>query len=331
VKNLSEVKKNSTYKNIQRCPECGGKNIIIDHTRGDTICADCGLVINDDLLIDEGPEWRAFTHDEERERSRVGSPTTYLLPDKGLSTSIGKTNRDIFGHPIRPKNRAQIYRLRKLQIRTIVYDSVAKNLSKALPEISRVASQLRISRNVQKTAAMIYRKALRKKLVRGRKIETMATAALYLACRLRKIPRALDDFEEAALDKKSLRYYVRLMLRNLNLQFPRPKTKDFIPGLANQLSISVETQKRAIEIIEVIEELGIVGGKSPIGLAAAALYIASILTGARRTQKEIAKAANITEVTIRNRYQEIVRKLKIKIDPGVLRNRYHSSLGRSRR
>jgi len=330
VKNLSEVKKNSTYKNIQRCPECGGKNIIIDHTRGDTICADCGLVINDDLLIDEGPEWRSFTSEEERERSRVGSPTTYLLPDKGLSTSIGKTNRDIFGQPFQPKNRAQIYRLRKLQIRTIVYDSVAKNLSKALPEISRVASQLGISRNVQKTAAMIYRKAVKKGLVRGRKIETMATAAIYLACRLHRIPRSLDDFEEVALDK-NLRYCVRIMLRNLNLQFPRAKAKDFIPGLANQLDMSIEAQKKAIEIIEAIEELGIGGGKSPIGLAAAALYIASILTGLRRTQKEIAKAANITEVTIRNRYQEIIRKLKIKIDPDVLRNRYHSSLGRSRR
>jgi transcription initiation factor TFIIB len=310
----TEGKEDSAYKEVTQCPECGSKRILRDYTRGDTICGDCGLIIND-LMIDSGPEWRAFTAEEKRDRSRVGSPMTYRMPDKGLSTTISRSDRDAYGRKLSPKRRAQIYRLRKWQIRTRVHSSIARNLAQAMPELNRIASQIGIPRDIRETAAVVYRRALEKGLVRGRSIESMVAAAVYLACRLHKIPRPLDEVESVArVNRKELAHCVRLILRGLDLKIPRPSATDFISRFANELSMSGESQKRALQVIERASEIGITGGKDPTGLAAAALYIAGILAGERRAQREIAEVAHVTEVTIRNRYKEIVRKLKMDLE-----------------
>jgi transcription initiation factor TFIIB len=61
-------------------------------------------------------------------------------------------------------------------------------------------------------------------------------------------------------------------------------------------------------------ELRLTSGRGPAGIAAAATYIASLLTDERRTQGEIAKGAHVTEVTIRNRYKELTQRLNIELD-----------------
>lgn len=295
------------------CPNCGSTNIIKDYVRGETTCSECGLVI-DNTMIDTGPEWRAFTPEEKRDRARTGSPLTLRMPDRGLSTTISKSDRDAYGRKISPRRRAQIYRIRKWQVRTRVTNSEDRNLAQAMPELNRIASQIGVPREIRETAAYIYRRALENGLVRGRSIESMVAASVYLACREHKVPRPLDEIEHTAkVNRKELAHCIRLILRGLQLKTPRPNAADFIPRFATELKLSTKTRTKALEIIEKAKQLGITGGKDPTGLAAAALYIAGILTGERRAQREIAEVAHVTEVTIRNRYKELVKKLGLDV------------------
>jgi len=295
------------------CPECGSHNIIRDPKRGELVCADCGLVINEHM-IDQGPEWRAFTSEEKDSRSRVGSPITLTVHDKGLSTVIDWRDRDAYGKKLTPNKRAQIYRLRKWQIRSRVYSSIDRNLAVAMAELDRLSSQLGIPRNVQEDAAMIYRKTIEQRLIRGRSIEAMIAAAVYAACRIRKVPRTLIEIaSQSRVNRKELGRCYRLILRKLNLQIPIANPIDFIPRFGAELKLSGKTLKKAVEILQKAKKARITAGKDPTGLAAAAIYIAGLITGERKTQREIAEIARVTEVTVRNRYKELVRKLKISI------------------
>ncbi|MCX9076225.1 MAG: transcription initiation factor IIB, partial [Candidatus Methanoperedens sp.] len=174
------------------CPECGSHTLVHDYERAELVCNECGLVVDADF-IDQGPEWRAFDHDQRMKRSRVGAPMTYTIHDKGLSTMIDWRNRDSYGKSISSKSRAQLYRLRKWQRRIRVSNATERNLAFALSELDRMASALGLSRNVRETAAVVYRKAVEKNLIRGRSIEGVAAAALYAACRQCNVPRTLDE------------------------------------------------------------------------------------------------------------------------------------------
>lgn len=295
------------------CPECGSTNIVRDPKRGELVCANCGLVLTEHL-IDQGPEWRAFTSEEKDERSRVGSPITLTVHDKGLSTVIDWRDMDAYGKKLTPNKRAQIYRLRKWQVRSRVYSSIDRNLAVAMAELDRLSSQLGIPRNVKEDAAMIYRKAIEKRLIRGRSIEAMIAAAVYAACRIRKVPRTLIEIaSQSRVNRKELGRCYRLLLRKLQLSIPIANPIDFIPRFGAELSLSGRTLKKAVEILNQAKKNRITAGKDPTGLAAAAIYIAGLLTGERRTQREIAEVARVTEVTVRNRYKELVRRLKITV------------------
>jgi transcription initiation factor TFIIB len=298
---------------IQRCPDCGSNSTVQDFQRGDTICRDCGTVI-EDSLIDDGPEWRAFTSDERSKRSRVGSPTTYTVHDKGLSTQIGWEDRDVFGKKLSPNQRSQIYRLRKWHIRTRVHSPVDRNLAHAMSELDRLASQLGLPRSVKETASVIYRNAINKRLIRGRSIEAMIAASAYAAARQRRVPRTLDEIaRNSRITKKELGRCYRLMIHELSLKIPLANPTDYIVRFAAELKVTGTTARKAIDLVNEAKQNGLTAGKDPTGLAAAAIYIAGILEGERRTQREIAETATVTEVTVRNRYKELVRKLEISI------------------
>jgi transcription initiation factor TFIIB len=185
-----------------------------------------------------------------------------------------------------------------------------------MSEMERLSSQLGIPRDVRETSASIYRKTLAKKLVRGRSIESVVAASIYLACRIHRIPRRLDEVvSETNLDRKKIGQSVRLIVTQTNLNVPLPSAKDLIPRLSSDLFLEGRTVKKATEIIKEAKERYITMGKDPGGIAGAALYIAGILEDDRRTQREIANVSRVTEVTIRNRYKELVRVLGITINP----------------
>ncbi|MHA1863252.1 MAG: transcription initiation factor IIB, partial [Candidatus Thorarchaeota archaeon] len=145
------------------CPACSCANVNIDHTRGEVTCSNCGVVLSD-RTIDMGPEWRAFTADEQNARQRVGGPTDWSKFDQGLTTIIGRQNVDASGRKLTSTRRAQITRLRKWQIRTKVHSSDKRNLAVAMTELHRISSQLSLPYSIRETSAVIYRKALRKRL-----------------------------------------------------------------------------------------------------------------------------------------------------------------------
>ena len=296
-----------------KCPECASKNLVHDYDTGETICGACGLVLFEQML-DKGPEWRAFTQQEKASRSRVGMPTSYSIHDKGLSTSISQIDRDAFGRKLPLSTRLQMWRLRKWQIRSRVHSSIDRNLAQAMAELERLSSKVNISPPIKEKAAVIYRKALDKALVRGRSINSIAAASLYAACRKSGSPRALREIAEASLvDKKDVARCYRLLLQELDFHMPIADPLTYVSKIAEKNRVSGKTQGVAIAILRDAKQKRFSAGKDPLGMAAAALYIACVQNNEKITQKDIAEAAGVTEVTVRNRYKELKRQLNLKI------------------
>jgi transcription initiation factor TFIIB len=310
---LTSDKNKQKIEETIKCPKCGSTNLSRDYRRGELICNDCGLVIEEDF-IDHGPDWRAFDSEQREKRARVGAPMTYTIHDKGLSTMIGWTNRDSYGKSIPTRNRAQLYRLRKWQRRVRISDATERNLAIALSALDKMASSISLPRTVRETAAMIYRKAALKKLVRGRSIEGVTAAALYAACRQCLVPRTLDEICNIAhISRKEIGRTYRYVSRELGLKLLPTSPEDYISRFCSELKLSGDVQAKTLEILQEAAHRELTSGRGPTGIAAASLYIASVLCGERRTQREVADIAGVTEVTIRNRYKEIAEKLDIGI------------------
>ncbi|MCW4013330.1 MAG: transcription initiation factor IIB [Candidatus Bathyarchaeota archaeon] len=293
----------------QSCPECGSSHIVIDNNVGERVCSQCGYVLGE-VFMDRTPEWRAFNVQEQNTRSRVGLPTSLAVSDKGLHTSFGNIYRDTKGK-VSTERKWQLLRLSKWQ-RRVSGNSNQRNLNKAMSTLARLVSHLNISRQVQEQAAHIYRKALQKELVKGRSIENVMSASLYAACRMTKTQRTLSEIAEyISGDKMEIAKTYRLIYNELDLSVPRPNARNRIPKIASRANIPQNIQLLASELLRKAEKEKITAGKDPNGLAAAALYIVCIQEDQKFTQKDIAFAAGVTEVTIRNRYKGIVESLEI--------------------
>src|SRR3990172_9255231 len=269
---------------LTRCPECKGEHLVRDYERAEIVCADCGLVL-DEFLIDEGPGWRAFDSEQRESRERAGPPSTMLSHDKGLSTSIGWRNKDAYGRQIPHKSRAQIYRLRKWQHRIRTSKSGERSLAQGLTEINTMASKMGLPRHVRESAAVLYRKASMKNLVRGRSIDEIAS--------------------KSNVDRKSIGRTYRTLVRELTLKLLPQSPRDYIARFCNRLELDMEVQRKAKEILDKVEKDELASGVAPSGVAAATIYISAILCNKPCTQKEVAEVAGVTEVTIRNRYKRI--------------------------
>lgn len=298
----------------KECPVCGSASLVRDYQQNIIICGKCGRVIKEDIK-DRGPEWRAFNQEQRENRSRGGVPMTYTIHDKGLSTQIDWKNRDSRGKSLSPETRSQMYRLRKWQRRARVSGAKDRNLAFALSEMDRMASQLGLPKNVRETASKIYREAVYKGLIRGRSIEGVISASVYASCRANKVPRTLEEITEVSrVDKKEIGRSYRFITRELDIHLPPVSPVNYVARFGSDLGVSGKTQSEAIGIIREAEDEGLTSGKGPTGTAAAGLYLAGIITGERRTQKEVARVAGVTEVTVRNRYKELTEELDLDVE-----------------
>jgi len=298
---------------IQRCPECGSSRLMRDYECAEIVCMGCGFVVAA-KLADQGPEWRAFDDEQRAKRARAGAPLTFTIHDKGLSTMIDWHDRDVYGKRLAPGQKAQIYRLRKWQRRIRVSDATERNLAFALSEISKIANNLNLPKNILETASVIYRKAVKERLIRGRSIQGVTAAAIYVACRQCGVARTLDEIAQAStVNKKEVGRSYRFLIKELNYFIPPLKPSQYITKFSNQLTMQGKVEEIAHKILAAAKELKLTSGRGPTGIAAAASYIASVLTGERKTQREIAEIAQVTEVTIRNRYKELVERLQFVI------------------
>ncbi|WP_126451134.1 transcription initiation factor IIB [Sulfodiicoccus acidiphilus] len=307
VRELTEEKSEGT---LQPCPQ---DKIVFDYERGEYICEETGEVI-EDKVIDQGPEWRAFTAEEKEKRSRVGGPLNQTIHDRGLSTMIDWRDKDAMGRSLEPKRRLEVLRWRKWQIRARIQSSVDRNLAQAMNELERIGNLLGLPKSVKDEAATIYRKAVERGLVRGRSIESVVAASIYVACRRLKVARSLDEIAQyTKANRKEVARCYRLLLKELSISVPVSNARDYITRIGALLNLSGASMKYAAEILEKAKDMGLTAGKDPAGLAAAAIYIAALLHDERKTQKEIAQVAGVTEVTVRNRYKELVQELKLEI------------------
>ena len=290
------------------CSICNNNSgqIITDNESGEIICRNCGMVMLDNVQ-ETRPEWRSFTTDEANNtRSRTGMPTSLARHDKGLATIIGRTNKDASGQVLDAAMRTTMERLRTWDFRTQAHTSTDRNLRQAFSELDRLKDKLGLPDSVIEKTAYIYRKVQERGLVRGRTISSVLAAAAYIACREMGMSRTLDDIAHLNnIKHKELARTFRLLVLELDLKVPMIDPMKCVVKVANKAKLSEKTKRQAMNLMHDIVKSGVSAGKDPMGLAGSVIYMSSINTGETITQMDIADAAGVTEVTIRNRYKDI--------------------------
>jgi transcription initiation factor TFIIB len=280
--------------------------LVRDARHGETVCSDCGLVVAEGE-IDRGPEWRGFDHGERGRKSRVGAPITDRLHDKGLSTAIDWQDKDAYGNRLSARKRQRMSRLRTRNKRFRTHDAGQRTLRQALGEIDRMASALGVPETTCETASVTYRRALEAGLLPGRSIEAIATAALYAAIKAAGAPRTIDEVAAVSrIDRTEFTRAYRYVVRELGLEIVPAGSAQHLPRYVSELDLSGETERRARELLRAGKESGIHSGRNPVGLAVAAIYAGATLTNETLTQETVPDATDISTVTIRTRYKQLL-------------------------
>jgi transcription initiation factor TFIIB len=286
---------------------------------GELICSKCGQVISD-KVEQEGPEWRNFDilsssmgqSNGSNSRSRVGMSTSLARHDMGLSTIIGRIDRDASGQKIDAAMRSTMDRLRVWDYRTQIHSATDRNLRNAFVKLDILKDKLGLIDSVVEKAAYIYRKAQERGLVRGRTISGVLAAAIYIACREMGISRTLKDiasYNNVKLKEVAKSY--RLLCIELDIKVPIVDPMRCIAKVANKANLSEKTKRQAVEMMNNVTQREISVGKNPMGLAASVLYMSSLKTGENITQSNLSDAAGVTEVTLRNRYKDLMNRLEL--------------------
>ncbi len=296
-----------TNKEAKKCPSCGADAVVYDKTTGESICQKCGYVLESDM-IDYGREWRSFEDERTDSKGRMGSPLSYAKYDKGTSTVIGRASESI---KLSNANRRTFYKLRKWQPR--ISTAFERNLKFALTELRHASNRLHVSDVIQEEAAKMYREAISRRLVRGRSMESVIAGALYASARKYNRPITLDEISETFnIERKEVGKAYRLLCRELGIKILPTSPNDYIYKFAVELKVSNKTVSDSVKLLREAEAKGLTSGKGPMGIAAAVLYVATLINKEKKTQRDAAKAAGITEVTIRNRYKELYQALNLR-------------------
>ncbi len=282
------------------CPECGGSIKFIKE-KGENVCSQCGLIINERQVDYSHSGKRAYTHQERNSREQTGAPISILLPDMGLSTVIDMqkiTNPDL--------KRAAKWNTR------ITWQK--RNLLIATTELKRIGSNLTLPIHVKEEGMRLYIEAFKRKLLRGRSINAMVAACLYVACRQKGIPRTLQEIlEEASVSPKDVRRSVSILMKEFKLKTQATDPVALLPRYVTDLGLDSEIVALTSKILTAFVSNFPISGIDPKGLCAGAIYIACKLRNIVLTQLEIANSVGITEVTLRSRYKELKKKLNISL------------------
>lgn len=301
------------------CPECES-TLVDDIHNGERICSSCGVVVAEQMA-DYGPESKSSDFEEKMKLARATGHTTYSQHDLGISTEISISARDFSGKSITSDVANQMHNLRKWQQRVRVASPRERRLSNVLTKIGETCKTLSLSKNVLETASMIYRNLDGKVDVKGKSVASISAATIFMACKQCDVVRSLDEICRGVCSAKDLksktklaaRYY-RTMVMELGTSIAPVVTMDkYISKIANLTSTEVRVERLALEIAEKTKDRNLADGKAPNGIAAAYLYVASILLGQNVLQRDVSSVAGVTEVTIRNRCKEILTSYKLKI------------------
>jgi transcription initiation factor TFIIB len=282
--------------------------VITDHESGEVVCSNCGLVISDNIQ-ERADDRASFATDATCDRRRhTGVPNSLARRDLGFSTIIGRPNRDASGHILGAAMRYRMVRLRRWDYRIKTSTFNAGDLGNALNQLDTSKDKLGLPDTIVEKTAYIYRKAQQRGLVRGRTISAVMDAAMYIACRELGIPKTLKEIAGANnIKRKTLARSYRLLISELDIKIPIVDPTKCITKVANKANLNEKTKRKAIDIMYHLNRKEVPAGKDPMGIAATVLYIACLDTGEKRTQTDIAQAAGVTEMTLRNRYKDIKR------------------------
>ena len=272
------------------------------------ICSNCGFVFSD-RAEESRAEWRTFSSGRNSEKVRAGSPISLTQHDMGLATIIGKSDKDSSGQKLDPSMHLMIHRLRTWDFRSQIHTTADRNFVHAFNELARAKDKLGLSDAIIEKTAYIYRKAQEKHLTRGRSVSAILAAAMYIACREMGASRTFADIA-AAMDvkRKIISRGHRILINELDINIPPVDLVKCIARIANKVNIDEKTKRTAMHTMVDLIDKEISAGKSPMGLAASVLYTSCLRNDDNRTQKNIAEAAGVTEVTIRNRTKELRTK-----------------------
>jgi transcription initiation factor TFIIB len=313
------------------CPNCNvnydnkndNRNIINDPESGEIICGICGLVLSIEKSQEIRPEWRNFNTEQSNNRIRTGMPTSLARHDMGLSTIIGRTDRDYTGNAIDTSIKSTIDRLRILDYRTQLHSSTDRSLKKAFSELDFLRDKLALPDSVVEKTAYIYRKAQQRGMIRGRTVSAMLAAATYIACREIGVGKTLKDIAEGSNVKpKTLSQCYRTLLTELDIKTPMLDLMRCVAKVASRMQLNEMTSRQAMGIMHNAMKSEASTGKNPMGLAAAVLYISyhnnniknsvqrkSNDSDDKRTQTSFAQASGITDVTLRNTVKSLKNQL----------------------
>jgi transcription initiation factor TFIIB len=316
------------------CPNCNvtldngnknsnSRNIITDHESGEYICSNCGLVLSAEKAQETRPEWRTFSSEQSNNNSRIrtGMPTSLARHDMGLSTIIGRTDKDYTGNRITTSIKSTIDRLRILDYRTQLYGSTDRSLNRAFYELDKLKDKLALPDSVAEKAAYIYRKAQSRGMIRGRTVSAMLAAAIYIACREFEVGKTLKDIaQETNVKSKILSQSYRILLTELNIKTPMLDPMRCIAKVANKMQLSERITRKGMDIMHTAIRKEASAGKNPMGLAAAVLYISYLNNNfdngihnksneSRRSQTSFSQAAGTTDVTLRNTIKDLKNRL----------------------
>jgi transcription initiation factor TFIIB len=289
---------------------CLDSTVVTDGDTGEVICTRCGSVLAE-KIESLSPEHYSHTAEQYMGRSRTGGRSTLAIDDMGLSTIISSKNEDATGKSLTWDMRNTFNRLRMWDSRS-KSRSVERSLRTAFVLLNTLKEKLAVPDTVIEKTAYIYRKALAKKLTRGRNISALVAATLYVACKEANIPRTLSDISKASdLKVNDVSKHLRLLVESLELRLASYDSSDFVSRIASSVGIGERTQRDALAILATAKEKGLVEGKNPIAMAATSLYLSSVMNKEFRTQREIARASGISEVTIRSRTRFLIDVLKL--------------------
>jgi len=295
--------------NKRKILSCSESIKITDFETGELICKHCGKVLEEKISNDQ-KDSGVFTKSEYT--SHFGSVSSLRFHDMGLSTIIGKFNHDSTGKPVEYKMRSVMKRMRLWDARSHTKNSFERNLRSALFEMEKLKEKLCLSDAIIERSAYIYRKAARAQLIRGRSINGMVGACVYVACREMDVTRTIVDISNNLQESRnSIAKYYRILFQNLNLTVSIPDPIRCIIKIANNLDIPGNTKQEAIHIFDILKEKKLIAGKKPDSVAAAVIYMAGIKTGINLSQQNISKVSGITVVTIRNRCKEYIKHIKL--------------------
>ena len=312
----------------QSCPEC--KSTLVDDIQnGEIICSGCGVVVADQIA-DFGPETISSNLEDKMKLARATGQTTYSQHDLGITTEISLGTKDFSGKTINHEVANQMHNLRKWQQRIRVSSPKERRLVNVLAKMGKTCDGLNLSKNVLETASMIYRNLDGHVDVKGKSVVSITVATIYMACKQCSVIRSLEEIcrgicpakDVKSKTKLAARYYRTMVMEMGQFTAPVVTMDKYISKIANMTQTEVRVERLALEIAEKTKDSSISDGKTPNGIAAAYLYVASVLLGQNVLQRDISSVAGVTEVTIRNRCKEILTsyKLKITLRPSLTKN-----------